>query len=416
MNVAPRVGIALGTNLHYGREVLHGIFDYVRKHRPWQYVTGNLEWDFPPGARLSAVVGMLGTGPLLQKMKRRGIPLINVSERQQGVGTVRVLPDNVEAGRQAAAYFIDKKFTHFAFTGPEDFSFSRMRHLGFAERLRAQGFFCHVQNFGQGKWPTNSMDPLPEIGEWIASLPTPCAIFAYSDDHARRVLNECLRLGIRVPEEIAVLGCDNDEIECELSPTPISSVALPLRRLGYEAARMVELHITGGALPTEAIRLPPSGIVTRRSTDVIAVQDHTLARAVGYISAHATEPINVCSVAKASGASRRYLERRFKTLLGRTPREEILRVRVGLAKRLLSETLLPMTEIAESSGFTDSKMMCSAFSRDTGQTPSEFRRKIRSKIGGPNPEVKERKDADAAVRPPPKGRGKSSESSQPGAR
>jgi LacI family transcriptional regulator len=407
----------MATNLHYGREVLHGIFDYVRQHRPWQYVTGNLEWDFPSGEQLSAVVGMLSNGSLLQKMKRRGIPVINVSERQQGVGTVRVLPDNVEAGHLAASYFIEKKFTNFAFSGPEDYAFSRMRHLGFEEHLRSSGFTCHVQDFGHGKWPIHSMDPLPEIGEWIQTLPKPCAIFAYSDDHARRVLNECRRMGISIPEEIAVLGCDNDVIECELSPTPISSVALPLRRLGYEAARMVELHITGGTLPTEAIRLPPSGIVTRRSTDVIAVQDQTLARAVGYISAHAAEPINVRNVAKASGASRRYLERRFKTLLGRTPREEILRVRVGLAKRLLSETLLPMTEIAESAGFTDSKMMCSAFGRDTGLTPSEFRRKIRSQTGEPPyARIGAKKGADAKVRQPAKERGKSSKSSSPSSR
>jgi len=416
MNSAPRVGLAINSDMHYGREVLHGIFDYVRKHRPWQYVTGNLEWEFPDGVQLSAVVGMLGTGSLLKKMKRRGVPVINVSERQQGVGTVRVLPDNVEAGRQAAAYFVDKKFTHFAFTGPEDYAFARMRHLGFEEHLRSCGFSCHVQNFGQGKWPIHSMDPLPEIGEWIQSLPIPCAIFASSDDHARRVLNECVRLGIRVPEEIAVLGCDNNEIECELSPTPISSVALPLRRLGYEAARMVELHLTGNTLPTEAIRLPPSGIVTRRSTDVIAVQDQTLARAVGFISAHAAEPINVSNVAKASGASRRYLERRFKTLLGRTPREEILRVRVGLAKRLLSETLLPMTEIAESAGFTDSKMMCSAFGRDTGLTPSEFRLRIRNKTDGLYPRVRREKAAEAITRPPAKARGKSTQTSPPAPR
>jgi LacI family transcriptional regulator len=347
----------------------------------------------------------------LQKLKRNGVPVINVSERQQGVGTVRVLPDNVEAGRQAASYFIDKQFTNFAFTGAEDYAFSRMRLLGFEERLRSAGFSCHVQNFGRGKWPINSMDPLPEIGEWIQALPIPCAIFAYSDNHARRVLNECLRLGIRVPEEIAVLGCDNDVIDCELSPTPISSVALPLRRIGFEAARMVELHISGGVLPTEALRLPPSGIVTRRSTDIIAVQDQSLARAVGYISAHAAEPINVSNVAKASGASRRYLERRFKTLLGRTPHEEILRVRVGLVKRHLSETQLPMTKIAESSGFTNSKMMCSAFARDTGMTPTEFRRKIHSKTEVPFTRLPAKKGAEEAARLSANARGKSTKPS-----
>jgi LacI family transcriptional regulator len=358
------------------------VFDYVRDHRPWQYITGNVtsdrNWSFPAGTELPAVLGMIASGSFLQKMKRHKIPVVNISERQAGVGTARVLPDNVEAGRRAAAYFLEKKFTHFAFSGCEEFAFSRLRHQGFEEVLRAAGHTCVVQNFGSGKWPMHSLDPLPEVGEWVKSLPKPCAVFTHADDHARRVLNECSRLRIRVPEEVAVLGCDNDELECELSPTPISSVAFPLRRLGYEAAGMVERLLAGEEPPEGPVRLSPTGIVTRRSTDVIAVKDPIVARAVSYISAHAAEPIDVSNVVKASGASRRYLERRFNTLLGRTPKQEILRVRVGIAKRLLSETLLPMPDIAGASGFTDSKMLSSVFVRDMGMTPSEFRRSVRA--------------------------------------
>lgn len=370
-------------NLFYGREVVHGVFDYVREHRPWLYITGDVTkgqtWNRQGATELPAVLGMVGDGEFMKAMKRKRIPVVNISERVYGIGTARVLPDNAEAGRVAAAYFIEKKFTHFAFSGCDDFAFSKLRHQGFQEVLAKAGYTCVNQNFGLGKWPAHSMDPLPEIGEWLRSLPKPCAIFTHTDDHARRVLNECQRLKIRVPEEVAVLGCDNDEIECELSPTPISSVAFPLRHLGYEAARMVEHLLGGGEAPKEAVRLAPTGIVTRRSTDVIAVKDPMVARAVSFISGHASEPIDVGDVVSASRASRRYLERRFNTLLGRTPKQEILRVRVGIAKRLLLETLLPMPEIAGASGFTDSKMLGSVFMRDVGMTPSEFRRTARVK-------------------------------------
>ena len=380
LKATPSVALIVSTNIYYGREVLHGVFDYVREHRPWNHITGGVGgegWKFPPGTKLPAVLGMLTDGAFLKRMKRAGIPCVNISERTQGLGTARVLPDNLEAGRRAGAYFLEKKFTHFAFTGCDDFYFSKLRHQGFEEVVRDAGFACASQQFGSGKWPRDSMDPLPEIGEWLQSLPRPCAIFAHADDHARRVLNECRRLNIRVPEEIAVLGCDNDELECELSPTPISSVAFPLRRLGYEAAAMVELLLSGGEPEFHTLRLPPSGIVTRRSTDIIAVKDPIVARAVSFIAAHAAEPIDVGDVVRASGSSRRYLERRFNTLLGRTPKQEILRVRVGTAKRILSQTMLLMPEVASASGFTDSKMLSAIFSRDVGMTPSEYRRHVR---------------------------------------
>lgn len=383
LKTAPNVVLMIAINLYYGREVMHGIFDYVRKHRPWNYITGNIlagdGLDFQDRTAQHAVIGMLGSGDFLQAMKRRKIPTVNISERLADVGTARILPDNLEVGRLAARYFMDKKFTNFAFTGVDEFAFSRLRHQGFEEEVRKAGHFFTAQNFGTGKWPAHSMDPLPEIGEWIKSLPKPCAIFTHGDDHARSVLNECQRLKIRVPEELAVLGCNNDEIDCELSPTPLSSVVLPLRRIGYEAARMVEHLLEGGAPPKDAIRLAPTGIATRRSTDIIAVQDPMVARAISFITARASEPIDVSDVVKASGASRRYLERRFATLLGRTPKQEILRVRVAMAKRLLLETLLPMPDVAESSGFTDSKMLSSVFMRDVGMTPSEFRRTARAK-------------------------------------
>jgi LacI family transcriptional regulator len=379
----PSVALFLPAELHYSREALHGVFKYVKSHRPWNYITGEIggpRWRFPKEAKLPGVLGMLADTPFVRRMMREGIPCVNISERVEGVGTARVLPDNVEVGRLAARYFLDKKFTNFAFTGFDKLAFSRMRFRGFKDALREAGYSCYELHFGTGKWPVDSMDPLPEIGDWLKTLPYPCAVFTHADDHARRVLNECRRLKIQVPEEIAVLGCDDDEINCELSPIPISSIALPLRRLGYEAASMLELLLEGREPESFTVRLPPAGVVSRRSTDIIAVKDPIVARAVSFIAANACKPISVLDVVKFCGSSRRYLERRFATLLGRTPKQEIQRVRIGMAKRLLSQTMLLIPEVAVACGFSDTKMLGTAFSREVGMTPSDYRRSTRSKL------------------------------------
>jgi LacI family transcriptional regulator len=379
----PYVALSLSAQIHYCREVLFGIFDYVHKNHPWIYITGGIGeagWKFPVEAKECAVLGMFTDGPFVRSMARRKIPLVNVSEKDQGIGMARVLPDNVAAGRMAAEYFLQKKFTNFAYSGCDDFAFSKLRHHGFEEALREAGHKCSSLNFGHGKWPRDSMDPLPEIGEWLHSLPRPCAVFTHGDDHARRVLNECRRLNILVPDEIAVLGCDNDEIECEFSPTPISSVSFPLRQLGFEAAAMVDFLLAGKVPEFATVRLAPSGIVTRRSTDMVAIQDPTIARAMRFIASNAAQPISVGHVVKACGASRRYLERRFNSLLGVTPKQEILRVRVGIAKRLLAQTSLLMPEVAEAAGFTDAKMLSSIFARDVGMSPSDYRRSVKPTI------------------------------------
>lgn len=382
MNVKPnpKVGLLFPTNYHYARETLLGLFDYVHAHQPWDYVTGNL-MDHLTGrtvaSRLDIVIGMFAEGPLWQQLKKNHIPVINLSEKQSGIGTVQVLPDNEQAGASAAQYFLEKKFTSFAFCGCDEFVFSRLRQQGYTRALRESGHSCPSYSFTRSDWPTNSLDPIPGLAKWLQALPKPCAIFCHADDQARRVLQECQRLGLLVPEEIAVLGCDNDQIECELAPLPISSVSFPLRRLGFEAGRIADEILNGRRPELPIFRLAPTGIITRRSTDMIAVQDPIVARALRFITGHAAEPIDVNDVVRACGASRRYLERRFHTLLGRTPKQEIVRIRIGLAKRLLAESLLPMPEVAQACGFTDSKMLATIFVRNVGQKPSEFRRHAR---------------------------------------
>lgn len=378
----PSVALLFSKQLFYTREVLSGVFEYVRDNRPWRYVTGPevgaSDWEFPRGTKLPAVLGMAGSGRFLTRLTKAGIPFVNVSEKEEGLGTVRVLPDNQEAGRMAAMYFIEKHCTNFAFTGYKGFGYSRLRKLGFENELRKHGFEMACLDFGEGKWPKDSLAPVPEIAEWIKNLPKPCAIFACNDDHARRILGECQRLEVRVPEEVALLGCDNDELECELSTIPISSISFPLRKMGREAAAMVEHLLAGGKPPREDLRFAPTGIITRRSSDVIAVNVPIVAKAVRYISLHAAEGIDVRDVVTACGGSRRYLERRFMSVLGRTPKQEIIRVRMGIAKRLLSETKHSMPEIASAAGFSDSKVLNSIFSRETGMTPTAYKRTLKS--------------------------------------
>lgn len=379
----PCVALIFPQHLFYTKEVLSGVFEYVRDNRPWRYVTGpevgGNDWNFPTGTKLPAALGMAVSGHFLTRLEKAGIPFVNVSEKEEGLGTVRVLPDNEEAGRMAARYFIEKHCTNFAFTGYKGFGYSRRRKLGFESELRKHGFEMACLDFGDGKWPKDSLDPVPEIAEWIEKLPKPCAVFACNDDHARRILDECQRLEIRVPEELAILGCDNDEFECELSPIPISSISFPLRKIGREAAAMVEHLLNGGKPPREDLRFAPTGIITRRSSDIIAVNVPIVAKAVRYISLHAADGIDVRDVVAACGGSRRYLERRCMSVLGRTPKQEIIRVRLGIAKRLLSETKLSMPEIAAEAGFSDSKVLNSIFSRLMGMTPTAYKRTLKQR-------------------------------------
>jgi LacI family transcriptional regulator len=193
------------------------------------------------------------------------------------------------------------------------------------------------------------------------------------------VLDACRGAGLAIPDEVAVLGVDNDELLCELAAPPLSSVMPNTLRTGYEAAALLDRMMRGEAVRPVAHLIPPVGVVARQSTDVLALDDRAVAQAVRFIREHACEGINVGDVLRGVPLSRRVLEQRFRRLLGRTPREEILQVRLARVKQLLTETDLTLYRVAERTGFEHVEYLSVVFKRETGRTPRQFRTAARGR-------------------------------------
>ena len=214
---------------------------------------------------------------------------------------------------------------------------------------------------------------IEEISSWVAGLPKPIGIFACYDFRGRQVLDACRRRNIVVPEAVAVIGMDNDELLCSLANPPLSSVIPNTHRTGYEAAALLDRLMSGERFAPDAHFIEPLGIATRQSTDVLAIEDANVARAVRFIRERACDGISVKDVLRAAPQSRRVLETRFQKLIGRTPHEEIIRVRLDRARTLLAETDLPLAVIAQRAGFAHVEYLSVVFKKHVGMPPSKFR-------------------------------------------
>jgi LacI family transcriptional regulator len=194
------------------------------------------------------------------------------------------------------------------------------------------------------------------------------------------VLYACRAEKLLVPEQVAVMGGDEDTLLCETCNPPLSGVALTSERIGYEAAALLDRLLHGGPRPTEPILIEPTRVVVRQSTDTLAITDPDLARAIAFIRVHAATAVRVSDVLREIAVSRSWLERRFQEVLGRSPAEEIRRVRLERTKQLLADTDLPVRQVATASGFASREYMAYAFKRATGLTPREFRRRTRGQF------------------------------------
>ena len=221
--------------------------------------------------------------------------------------------------------------------------------------------------------------------EWLKSLPKPVGLMACNDSCGCNVLQTCARAGLRVPEDVAVVGVDNDEMMCEVSSPRLSSVALDLEKAGYMAGKLLDDLMAGRACDGRLVQVEPTHVVARESTDVIVQQDPVVANALRFIRNHAGRPIGVLEVAEGVGVCRRTLERRFFRAIGRSPLKEIARCRVERAKRLLSETDLPHHRVAAAANFGGLKALNRTFREIEGLPPSVFRQADRSSARGGMP-------------------------------
>ena len=210
--------------------------------------------------------------------------------------------------------------------------------------------------------------------EWLESLPKPCGVFCACDVYGVQVTNACRSRGIAVPTQVAVLGVDNDPVICSVSFPPLSSVDLNSKKVGYEAAALLDRMMAGKQPPKRTIFVEPEHVITRESTDIIAVDDADVAQAIRLIREHACRGLRVKDVAETLGLSRRALQQRFQRCLHRTPKEELMQVQIDRAKMLLSQTDLSVEQISRRCGFTTFEYFVRAFRRKTGTTPRIYRK------------------------------------------
>jgi LacI family transcriptional regulator len=283
----------------------------------------------------------------------------------------RVLSDDHAIGRVAGDYFIQRTFRNYAYCG-YDQAWSHRRERGYREVLTAAGFEPKALRAAGGQMHVRNVSRL--LADWVRQLPKPVAVFCCHDRVARFVSNACAYAGIAVPDDVSILGVDNDPFECDLTTPPISSIMGSARRLGYQAAELLEKLISGAAPPKAPLLIAPAGVEERGSSDLYAIDDPDVLAALRYIRAHADSPMSVDAVAKGAIITRRMLERKFLKLLNRSPRMEILRAHIECAKDLLIHTNDSALQVALGSGFLSGSKFSEIFKRETGLTPSAFRK------------------------------------------
>jgi LacI family transcriptional regulator len=388
----PRVGIFVRLAQGYNRGIVRGVLRYAESHGPWQvFVETLLDIAVQDIARVPPVldgliVDVLSQPELQPWLEKTDLPTVDVSPDVYDPPLPRcphIVPDDFSAGSAAAAYFLNLGFKRFGFVGFPT-AFSTRREQGFVSALAVAGYGARTLVIPQASYGTARLEREEgRLAEFMRNLPKPAALFIVTDMRARDVLHNARRIGIGIPEELAVLAVDNDPLVCETLSPPLSSIPLDGEGAGHRAARLLDGMMTrvrakGRAAPThwraKTILMRPLAPVTRGSSDVLAIADADVAAAVQLIRERAVVGLALKEVYDLASISRRSLEKRFYQHLGRSPGQEIWRVRIEKAQSLLATSALSIKEVAFKAGFGSPEHLAIAFRRKLGQSPSDYRR------------------------------------------
>lgn len=366
--------------------MLKGIAHYERSHRPWAaFLDDEARAEQDPRWLRSkpwhGVISRHTTPALVQGCEELGVPLVDLNDVPLFSGVPKIRPDNEAIGHMGAEHLLERGFRHFGFSGFGEAGWSAERRDGFVEAVRLAGHHCDVLDveYPGDLTPFWDAKQTAALSAWLKRLPKPMAVMACNDMRALQVVAAAHAAGLLVPEEVAVLGANNDPIRCELAEPPLSSVATNPFQSGYKAAELLAQMMAGETVNEGERRIEPVGVVTRKSTDILAMGDKSVAAAVSYIREHACRGISVEEVLKHAFASRSQLEKKFRRFIGRSPQAEIRRVQVEKIRQLLFETDFPLKKIAELAGFEHVEYMCVVFKRIVGESPGAYRRKVQTK-------------------------------------
>ncbi len=368
-----------GTNNAYSRGITAGVGAFAARHGRWNVTPMLLPVDPPDFTQYDGIICI--TDRWMSLIIESGVPAVMTSSVRIQSHLPMIVSDNAAIGRLAAEHLLQRRLPYYVGVGPGHIDMSVERLNGFEATIRAAGYPCIRQTEALGAHHSRTWQvDFKRSGHWLAKLPKPAGLFAITDELAHGLLRACRHLGIRVPDDVAVVGVNNDEILAALTQPPLTSVILNAPGIGELAAATLDRLMTGQAIAPSIIRLPPLGIEVRQSTDILAVDDPAAAAAFRYIYANAHRPLDVAEVCDAVAVSRRSLERRFKAEFGRTLLTEIRTAHVKRAQQLLLTTDQPMESISRLCGFRHPENFFAAFRRVTGTTPAAYRAARKPKI------------------------------------
>lgn len=387
----PKVALLMRMSVGYDRGIMRGIVNYSRLHNPWSFLVPESilakelvrlkEWG------CMGLVAQIENKRTLRFIQNLNVPVIIVPgvwpSRQYSLELperkiARIVMDRGKISHLVVEHFHRRGFRHLAFCGFKDTDWSLDHQEKFCKQVRGTGREAMVYRPPRlqrdSVWPKEQ----PHLAQWLSSLPKPVGIMACCDDRGRQIIETCSISGIKVPEEISVVGVDNDDLVCNMANPPMSSVAANTQQAGFAAAELLKQMMKGQKVKKREIVVEPEGVVTRVSSDILAISDPMIAEAVRFIRKHAREGIQVQDVAGAVCVSRRQLQLSFQSQLGRSIHDQIRLVQLDRAMHLILNSNLTTVEIAAASGFATREYLTQVFRKKMGMTIQQYRRKFRT--------------------------------------
>lgn len=377
-----RIALLIDTSVTFSSLVIRGVAQYAHEQPAWQFLLQ------PRGVRehssvprhwdVDGVITRVTHRTQAVALQRLGIPVVNVSRSVvPDFHFPQVVSNERASARFAATHLIERGFRSLAYYSvPSQPNYEDQMGPSFEEVALQNGVLC--SRFKQWRRKKSNQNvTLKELGVWLKMLPKPVGILAWDAEHGHFLCEACSSAGLRIPEEVAIVCGEDDELFCQISYPPLSAVNCGPERVGYESAALLARCLAKKKAPTSPIYIEPVGMVPRHSTDVLAMDDRELAQALEYLRKNAFGPIQISDVLRRVPLSRRALELRFRQTLGRSPAAELRRLRVNKAKELLTNTNWSMPKIAAASGFSQAEIMNRIFRRELQQTPTQYRRASR---------------------------------------
>ncbi len=375
------VALLIETSNAYARGLLEGIVEYQRQRDSWSVFLPEQERGATPPRWLrtwkgDGVIARIETAEIAKSISKLRVPVVDLSSSRRVADIPWVETDDEAIASIAFEHLFERGFRHFAFCGPKNFNWSTWRMEHFVKRCQNAGvpYDCFHTDSPYARSPSRTARK-PTLEAWLTKLPKPTGMLCAYDIQAQIVLDTCRNIGLPVPEQIAVIGVDNDSLLCDLSHPSLTSVAPDARGAGFHAAQLLDDLMNGKVESGMSSRLmKPLGIVPRQSTDITAVSNDDIASAIRFIRDHACDGINVGDVLTHVHLSRRTLESQFLQATGKTPHDMIAAIRIERVHRLLQQSELSLDEIAKHAGFEHTEYMSVVFKKRFGISPGRYRR------------------------------------------